>query len=181
MSPRRCRQADVDGEAWNDPPSVGCDEYHPGEIAGRLAVTVEAAVTNVAAGYPVDFRALIDGHLTASAWNFGDGLTISNRPYLSHTWNEAGDHPVVLRAWNESNPDGVSATVTVRVVQVPVHYVALDSHSPSWPFASWSSDFPPVLAVGQGFYGSAPAPVALEQPPGAFSLRYYPNFADSGS
>ena len=35
------------------------------------------------------------------------------------------------------------------------------------------SDFPPVLAVGQAFYGSAPAPVELEQPPGALSLRYY--------
>lgn len=35
------------------------------------------------------------------------------------------------------------------------------------------SDFPPVLAVGQAFYGSAPAPVELEQPPGGLSLRYY--------
>jgi hypothetical protein len=51
----------------------------------------------------------------------------------------AGDYAVVLRAYNESYPGGVSATVTVHVVEQPVHYVALKSSSPLAPYSSWST------------------------------------------
>ena len=43
---------DMDGEAWAEPPSVGCDEYHPGAVTGPLAVSIFAAHTNVAVAYP---------------------------------------------------------------------------------------------------------------------------------
>jgi hypothetical protein len=31
---------DIDDDAWASPPSIGCDEYHPGAIAGPLSVAV---------------------------------------------------------------------------------------------------------------------------------------------
>ena len=107
---------DIDGEAWSSPPSIGCDEVHAGAVTGPLSVAMAASYTNVSVGFKVDFTALIEGRTTASRWSFGDGIVISNRPYISHTWSSAGVYPVVLTAWNESVPQGVSATVHVAVV-----------------------------------------------------------------
>ena len=118
---------DIDGEPWVSPPSIGCDEYHAGAITGPLSVGIVAAYTNVATGYPVGLTALIGGHASVSAWEFGDGVVASNRPYASHAWAVAGDYVVVLRAHNESLPGGVSATLVVHVVEV-VHYVAAGKH-----------------------------------------------------
>ena len=33
---------DIDGEAWASPPSIGCDEYHPGSVRGPLSVAISA-------------------------------------------------------------------------------------------------------------------------------------------
>ena len=78
-------------------------------------------------GFPLELTALIEGRTTASVWDFGDGVVVSNQPYASHAWTAPGDYAVVLRAYNESHPGGVSATVTVHVVAQPVHYVAAGS------------------------------------------------------
>jgi PKD repeat protein len=129
---------DIDGEAWGNPPAIGCDQYRAWTATGPLSVRLVAARTNVAAGYAVDFHALIEGRASASAWDFGDGLVVSNRPYASHAWTTGETFTVVLRAWNESNPGGVSATVAVQVV-AKVHYVAAESMSPAWPYASWAT------------------------------------------
>ena len=130
---------DIDGEAWVTPPSIGCDEYHAGAVTGPLSVGIVAAYTNVAVGFPVDLTALIEGRTTSSVWNFGDGVVMSNRPYANHAWAVAGDYVVVLRAYNESLPGGVSATVTVHVVGPPVHYVAVESTNPLPPYTSWAT------------------------------------------
>ena len=130
---------DIDGEAWSSPPSIGCDEYHAGAVTGPLSVAIAASYTNVSVGFKVDFTALIEGRTTASRWYFGDGIVISNHPYASHAWSSPGVYPVVLTAWNESVPQGVSATVHVAVVVQPVHYVRADSPAPAFPFATWET------------------------------------------
>ena len=62
-------------------------------------------------------------------WDFGDGdRGESTEPYTPHAWTAPGDYLVVLRAYNESYPGGVSATVTIHVVTQPVHYVAVEQH-----------------------------------------------------
>ena len=127
-----------DGEAWFSPPSIGCDEYHAGSVTGSLSAAIAVAYTYVSVGFPVAFTALIEGRTTASRWNFGDGIVISNHPYVSHVWSSTGVYPVVLTAWNESYPQGVSATVKVTVVQA-VHYVRADSPAPAAPFATWKT------------------------------------------
>ncbi len=130
---------DIDGEPWASPPAIGCDEYHSGSVTGPLTVAPLASYTNVAVGFNVGFQALISGRGSASRWEFGDGTVVSNLPFASHAWSAAGDYPVVLRAYNESYPAGVSATTTVHVVTQPVHYVAVGNAAPALPYTSWAT------------------------------------------
>jgi PKD repeat protein len=130
---------DIDGEAWLDPPSMGCDEYHAGDVTGPLSVSMTATLAAVLPSYPVAFTALVQGQTTASVWDFGDGVVVSNQPYASHAWTTIGDYAVVLRAYNDSHPSGISATVTVQVVTQPVHYVAAGGSNPVSPYTSWAT------------------------------------------
>jgi hypothetical protein len=130
---------DIDGEPWANPPSIGCDEYWSGSVTGAVSVTIVASYTYVPPGFTVNFQALMDGRLSASRWDFGDGVVVSNRLWTSHSWPAAGDYVVELRAYNESYPDGVAASVTVRVTAQPVHYVSLSSPAPAAPYSSWDT------------------------------------------
>jgi len=130
---------DIDGEPWANPPSMGCDEFYAGAGTGSLAVSVGAAYTNVAAGFSVDLIGFIEGRVSSSRWEFGDGTVASNWPYAAHAWVAPGDYAVVLRAYNNSNPGGVSATVLVHVVTQPVHYVSANSTVPVSPYSSWAT------------------------------------------
>jgi PKD repeat protein len=130
---------DIDGEPWGNPPSIGCEEYRPGAMTGPLVVGWLADRRAVTPGYPVAFTGLIEGRTTASAWEFGDGDAATNQPYVIHGWTQAGDYRVVLRAFNESNPEGVSATGMVRVAVQPVLYVATASTNPQPPYTSWDT------------------------------------------
>jgi hypothetical protein len=138
-SPAYASGMDIDGEPWSSPPSIGCDEYISGAITGALNVAISTVALNVAAGYPISFIGQIFGHAGTSSWNFGDGLTITNQPYASHGWAVAADYPIVFSAFNDSNPGGISATVTVHVLDHPIHYVALTCTNPTPPFLAWST------------------------------------------
>ena len=118
---------------------MGCYEYSVGAVTGALSVAISAAYTNVAASYAVDLTAVIEGQTSASAWQFGDGTTVSNRPYAQHAWDVAGDYVVTLTAYNESYPEGVDASVVVHVQSSPVHYVTLGTTNPVAPFATWET------------------------------------------
>jgi hypothetical protein len=130
---------DIDGEAWGNPPSIGCDEYHAGALTGTLTIGITPSFTNVVVGYPVEFTALIQGRTTSNSWDFGDGITATNLPYTSHAWMTLGDYAVILRAYNESLPGGINTTVMVHVVAQPIHYVAADSGNPVPPYVSWAT------------------------------------------
>ena len=130
---------DIDGESWAVPPSIGCDEYHAGVVTGPLTVGITADYTNVALGFPVGLTALIEGRTTASVWAFGDGGIALNRPFVTYAWNAPGDYTVALWAFNESHPEGVSATTTIHVVAQPVQYVAFGSTNPVAPYTSWAT------------------------------------------
>jgi PKD repeat protein len=138
-SPIYTSGVDVDGESWANPPSIGCDEYYEGAVTGPLTVDIVTSFTNVAVGSTVAFTASITGRTTDSVWDFGDGVILSNRPYASHTWSAPGIYNVILRAYNESLPDGESSSVTVYVTAAPFHYVAADSVTPVAPYTSWAT------------------------------------------
>ena len=108
-------------------------------MTGPLSVRIAAPYTNVVPACEVSFTARIEGRTTASEWDFGDGAVVSNRPYATHAWGALGDYAVVLRVYNESYPGGVSATVTMHVVEQQVHYVAADSANPLPPYTSWAT------------------------------------------
>ncbi len=129
---------DIDNEAWASPPSIGCDEFHPGAITGPLTVAMQVSYTNVARGFVVNFTGLISGHAGSNTWDFGDGTGMNNQPYTSHGWAALGDYPVILRVYNESYPDGVSATQVVHVLEA-IHYVAPNNTSPVSPYTSWDT------------------------------------------
>lgn len=130
---------DIDGEAWANPPSMGCDEYSSGLFTGPISVRIVASYTNCATEYTLGFTGWIWGKVSASSWDFGDGTTVGYRPYTSHTWTNGGDFPVVLTAYNQDYPGGISATATVHVVGQPIHYVSLASTNPVPPYTSWDT------------------------------------------
>jgi PKD repeat protein len=130
---------DCDGEGWANPPSMGCDEYWPGQITGPLQVSVSAEYTNVTPSYVVGFIGVVSGKASTIAWRFGDGTTDSNRLSLTHTWGGNGVYPVTLTAYNEDYPLGISVTQVVEVVVQTVFYVAQDSASPVPPYSDWAT------------------------------------------
>jgi PKD repeat protein len=130
---------DIDGEPWRNPPSIGCDEYYSGTITGALTVAIQASHTNVAAAFTVNFIGTISGHAGYNVWNFGDGTVVSNQLYLSHVWASAGNYPVTLTAFNNDNPGGVSTTVTIFILEQPVHYVNAAGINPVAPYLSWAT------------------------------------------
>jgi hypothetical protein len=131
---------DIDGEAWLSPPDIGCDQYRSGSVTGAVTVAISAAWTNVTTGFAVNLTAWVNGQVSASVWDFGDGTVVSNRPYASHAWSAPGDYTVILRAYNDSNPGGVSASVTILVaLPLSVYHVALTSTNPMPPYSSWAT------------------------------------------
>jgi hypothetical protein len=130
---------DIDSQVWADPPTMGCDEFYGGDIVGPLTLYLKAGFTNCAAGFVIGFVGDVMGNVSASRWEFGDGVIVSNRPYISHAWATPGDFPVVFRAYNSTYPNGLSATTMVHVVQPPVYHVAIDSSNPVAPYLSWET------------------------------------------
>ncbi len=129
---------DIDGEAWGDPPSIGCDEYYAG-ASGPLSVSVHSDYTNVADGFPVTFSGSISGHADYSVWDFGDGTMASNQVSVTHSWFSAGIFTVTLTAFNADNPAGVSASETIYVLIRPVHLVNAAGVNPIAPYLSWDT------------------------------------------
>ena len=163
---------DIDGELWATPPAIGCDELHPGSITGALSAAV-VATTYVRTGQVDNLTAVVQGHAALSFWDFGDGAVVSNHPYVSHQWAVAGNYPVVLRAYNDSNPGGISTTTTVQVVTQLVYYVDAACTNARAPYLTWATAatniqaavdtalFPGSLVmVTNGIYG----PSAIDQP-----------------
>ncbi len=130
---------DIDGDPWLNPPSIGCDEYHAGVASGSLSVAIQVDYTNVAPGIAANFGGLVYGKTADSYWDFGDGTMVSNQLSVSHSWTTAGSYPVVLTAYNDSNPGGISATVMVSVTTQQVYYVDAACTNPVAPFLTWST------------------------------------------
>jgi len=129
---------DIDGEAWLDPPCMGCDQVVPGAVTGSLSVAILAEGTNAVAGFALSFHADIAGRATRSVWSFGGGTTATNQPFTSHSWEEAGEYPVILRGYNETYPAGIAATVAVSIAEHTTRYVNPGNLAPRHPYDSWS-------------------------------------------
>ena len=131
--------ADFDGERWLDPPSMGCDEVVPGAVTGLLHAGIFPPSTSVVVDCELPLRAEIEGRCNGHRWLFGDGSSATDSVYTSHAWSNPGDYPVVLRAYNETYPEGLAATLTIHVVSLSesAKYVDRNSPIPGFPFNSW--------------------------------------------
>jgi hypothetical protein len=106
-----------------------------------FSVAIHADSTNALAGFPMQLTGSVSGGIvTTNRWSFGDGTTASNQLMLVHIWPVAGDYPVLFTAFNDANPGGLTATVTVHIVTLPTHhYVAQNGTNPVAPYLSWST------------------------------------------
>jgi PKD domain len=130
---------DIDGNPWNNPPSIGCSEIPSGGDFGSLVVNIATPFTNWAPGYSLSFQTANSGPDDNSVWNFGDGTIVTNTPGLSHTWSVAGTYPVTLTAYNDSYPAGVTATQLINIAIPSVYYVNLNNFNPVPPYMTWAT------------------------------------------
>jgi len=113
---------DLDGEPWNNPPSMGCDEVVPANLVGPLSVNIGSAWTNLLVNRFGGYFGGYTGRASWVQWDFGDGVTVSNTgPGASHEWTNAGNYTVTFTAYNNDNPQGVATNlaVTVQPLAVP--------------------------------------------------------------
>jgi hypothetical protein len=108
---------DLDGDAWNHPPSMGCSEVVLSNLVGSLSVNVFASSTNVFMGRSAGFSGTITGRASWASWNFGDGVTVSNTgANATHAWTNSGNYPVTFTVYNNDNPGGVSTNIAIQVL-----------------------------------------------------------------
>ena len=130
---------DIDGDAWRSSPSIGADEPWSVAATGGLSVAISAVYTKLTVGFDAPFMALIEGRVTHSTWDFGDGSVLTNRPCVNHAWVVTGTYSVVLTAWNSDYLSGVAYTTLVSVVAQPVCYVNVSNAVPAYPYSSWET------------------------------------------
>jgi len=120
--------ADLDGQPWANPPSMGCFEIVTNGFTGPLAVSILASATNAGISSPsllygITFNADVIGHASSLNWTFGDGQGVTNAPAeVTHEWTNAGTYLVTCTVFNLDHPSGVSASMTIGVQRLPQPY-----------------------------------------------------------
>ena len=133
--------ADINGEAWSAPPSIGCDEPLESGLLGPLSVGLPGWAPNasVYVNHVMGLHGQVTGRAARLAWDFGDGTTTTNVGYFtSHTWSTAGVYTVTLTAYNTDNPGGVSCTVPIHVLPITQPPLA----AVSWTTNGFQVQFP---------------------------------------
>ena len=106
-SPLYSAGADLDGEPWNNPPSIGCDEVVLANLVGPLSVALTAPQTNLLVDHYGSFGGSITGRASRVQWVFGDGTVVTNSgSSVTHQWTNTGDFFVTFTAYNSDNPGG---------------------------------------------------------------------------
>ena len=113
---------DLDGEAWANPPSMGCDEVVVSNLVGPLSVSISTyGITNVLVNRNTAFWGTITGRAAYVTWSYGDGPTYTNYGAgSSHQWTNAGNYTVTFTAYNNDNLAGVSTNIVFPVLPLNV-------------------------------------------------------------
>jgi hypothetical protein len=128
---------DVDGQAWADPPALGCDEWQPAPVLAcqptgqPFSAVGRIAVGAVAAGQaPFDYYWYKDGLALGNGAKYGSvnqsTLVISNAGP-----SDAGAYVTIV-----SNAYGVATSQVARVV---IHCVDAAGRHAQPPFADWAT------------------------------------------
>jgi hypothetical protein len=123
---------DLDGEVWNNPPSMGADEVFDADFIGALSVDIESPQTNWVVNHSLALAGQITGRAAGLEWSFDDGTIVSNVNYfISHAWTNPGDYSVVFTAYNTDNPGGVSTNLVIHVLPLAQPWLQPTSFSMS--------------------------------------------------
>ena len=128
---------DIDGQSWNNPPSIGCDEWQPAPAVG--------AQPSYQVGFPahgLTFNVIIAGQTPFSYFWNKDGAPIQDDGHHSNSGtanlvvnnfgpDDAGLYRVVV-----SNAFGV---VTSLLAQVAIHVVDAAGVNPIAPYSTWAT------------------------------------------
>jgi hypothetical protein len=115
-SPLYAAGYDLDGEPFNNPPSMGCDEFIEADQMGPLSFDFLSPWTTTYLRYPTGFATAFNGRISRLEWSFGDGTVVTNGGYFaSHTWAHTGTYLVMLTAYNLDHPTGVSSNFSIFV------------------------------------------------------------------
>jgi parallel beta-helix repeat protein len=123
--------SDFDGELWQTPPSIGCDEVVPGSVTGEITLSLSGS-TNLAVGTSGNYIIHVTGAITQTILSFSDGDSITNAlTSVNHTWNTAGNQSVTFTAFNDDYPTGVSMILPVSVISVAESTICVDGSTGS--------------------------------------------------
>jgi hypothetical protein len=116
-NPAYATGTDLEGNAWANPPSMGCFEVNEAEITGPLAVSITPVYSSAVEDKDFALFGNISGWASRVGWSFGDGTIITNLSLLAvgHTWTNSGDYTVTFTAFNTDHPDGVSTNLMLHV------------------------------------------------------------------
>ena len=134
---------DIDGEAFANPPSIGCDEFVETNMNGPLSFSFYEPATETVANHRVGFVTAIEGRPSKLEWSFGDGPAVTNLSYIGfHVWTNAGTYPVTLTLYNADHPEGVSSNVVITVDPfLSPSLASLNIVSNSWQFSFFAQPF----------------------------------------
>jgi hypothetical protein len=129
---------DLDGQPWNNPPSMGCSEIVSSNLVGPLSVNCSVEFTNVLIRNLDVLYGTVQGHAAFLTWSFGDGTLYSNLDgTCGYEWTNAGTYSVTLTAYNNDNSNGVSTNLVVYVVPP----LSPQIQSPAWLTNGFSFQF----------------------------------------
>jgi PKD domain len=128
---------DIDGQPWNNPPSIGCDEWQPAPVIGMQP--------SYLVGFPahgLTFNLVVAGQLPFNYYWSKDGTPVQDDSNHSNSGaanlvvnnfgpDDASNYQVVV-----SNAFGV---VTSAVAQVVIHAVDVVGVNPVPPFSTWAT------------------------------------------
>jgi hypothetical protein len=126
---------DIDGQPWNNPPPIGCDEWQPAPVIG--------VQPSFQVGFPAQgltFNLVVAGQSPFSYFWSKDGAPIQDDGHHSNSVtanlvvnnfspDDAGFYQVVV-----SNSFGI---VTSQVAQVVIHVVDAGGANPIPPYSAW--------------------------------------------
>jgi len=179
--------ADIDGDARivAGTVEIGCDEVT--NLTGSLSVAVDPEATRVVVNKELSLEARIQGKASHALWRIatsgGGAEYVTNSPAVERAWSLPGSYDVSLAAFNDDNPGGVVATVTIQVVSGYTNYVS-PSGAHVAPYESWATAATNIqsgidamdtvggtVLIGDGRYGASPSDPAYVTPGYSLSNR----------
>lgn len=147
---------DIDGQPWNNPPSMGCDEWNPAPLVG-----LQPSFLIGAPAHGLTCTVSIAGQTPLAYFWSKDGTAIQDDGHHSNS----GTANMVV---NNLSPDDAGAyqviatnafgAVTSAVVQLVIHAVNAAGTSPTVPFSSWATA---ATTIQDAINISAPGDVVL--------------------